>query len=80
MGGGGGPDGFCHFMRHLGPAFGAWLDDARAHELQWDSETLETLAQTVGDQLPAGDEAAVAQAARRDRLLLQLLRLIQNDK
>lgn len=73
MGGGGGTDGFRHFLEHLGPATKIWLDDMREHTFKYDNQSLDSLSASVGKELEGKDVQALE--AERDRLLVEIMRL-----
>ncbi|KAH7041566.1 3-hydroxyacyl-CoA dehyrogenase [Microdochium trichocladiopsis] len=77
MGGGGGAEGFRHFIEHLGPAFDSWLEDIRANRFQSTKESLDLLMARVDEALSTSDAGALE--ARRDRLLVQMLRLLSES-
>ncbi|THY18850.1 putative hydroxyacyl-CoA dehydrogenase [Aureobasidium pullulans] len=50
MGGGGGSDGFRHLLEHLGPASKEWIEDMNAHTFGWNTESLDALTKSVGEE------------------------------
>lgn len=78
MGGGGGADGFKHFVEHLGPAMQTWLDDMREHTFKLDKESLDSLSASVVKELEGKDVQALE--AERDRLLVEIMRLKSEGK
>ncbi|QLI68416.1 L-carnitine dehydrogenase [Metarhizium brunneum] len=73
MGGGGGTDGFKHFLEHLGPATRSWMDDMQAHAFQWTPEGLATLRESVAKELQGKDTKELER--KRDQCLVEVLRV-----
>lgn len=73
MGGGGGSDGFRHLLEHLGPASQQWLEHIKANSFQWDTESLDKLADSVGEELQGANVKELEK--ERDRLLVEILKL-----
>ncbi|KAK9441892.1 NAD(P)-binding domain protein [Metarhizium brunneum] len=73
MGGGGGTDGFKHFLEHLGPATRSWMDDMQAHAFQWTPEGLTTLRESVAKELQGKDTKELER--KRDQCLVEVLRV-----
>ncbi|KFG80591.1 hypothetical protein MANI_017583 [Metarhizium anisopliae] len=73
MGGGGGTDGFRHFLEHLGPATRSWMDDMQAHAFQWTLEGLATLRESVAKELGGKDTKELER--KRDQCLVEVLRV-----
>lgn len=68
MGGGGGSDGFRHFLEHLGPATREWTKDMKDHTFAWDQESLDALSKSVAEELK-GKDTAELERQRDDRLV-----------
>ncbi|CCT71793.1 related to lambda-crystallin [Fusarium fujikuroi] len=73
MGGGGGSDGFRHLLEHLGPASQQWLEHIKANSFQWDTESLDKLTDSVGEELQGANVKELEK--ERDRLLVEILKL-----
>ncbi|KLO93057.1 lambda-crystallin [Fusarium fujikuroi] len=73
MGGGGGSDGFRHLLEHLGPASQQWLEHIKANSFQWDTESLDKLTDSVGEELQGANVKELEE--ERDRLLVEILKL-----
>ncbi|KID95290.1 NAD(P)-binding domain protein, partial [Metarhizium majus ARSEF 297] len=73
MGGGGGTDGFKHFLEHLGPATRRWMDDMQAHAFQWTPEGLAKLRESVAKELQGKDTKELER--KRDQCLVEVLRV-----
>lgn len=73
LAGGGGNEGFHHFLKHLGPASQGWAKDMNANAFQFDSEGLSRLEQSVKVWLSKVDTAEVE--AQRDEFIMHVIRL-----
>ncbi|KAI1052134.1 hypothetical protein LB506_003786 [Fusarium annulatum] len=73
MGGGGGSNGFRHLLEHLGPASQQWLEHIKANSFQWDTESLDKLTDSVGEELQGANVKELEK--ERDRLLVEILKL-----
>ena len=73
LAGGGGNEGFHHFLEHLGPASQVWAKDMNARAFQFDSEGLSRLEQSVKVWLSKVDTAEVE--AQRDEFIMNVIRL-----
>jgi 3-hydroxyacyl-CoA dehydrogenase len=73
MGGGGGSDGFRHLLEHLGPASREWTKDMQAHSFAWTPESMDTLTQSVGEELNGKDMAALER--QRDNRLVEMFKV-----
>ena len=73
MGGGGGSDGFRHLLEHLGPASREWIEDMNAHTFAWNTESLDALTKSVGEELNGKDMAALER--QRDDRLVEMLKV-----
>lgn len=72
MGGGGGSDGFRHLLEHLGGASREWMEDMNVHRFAWNTESLDALTKSVGEELDGKDMAALER--QRDDRLLEILK------
>ena len=70
--GGGGSNGFIHFMQHLGPAIEGWLKDMHAHSYEFTPANAELLNASVKEELTVHDPAAVE--VQLDHLLIKILK------
>lgn len=73
FGGGGGEEGFRHMLNHLGPGIQHWLADMRTHAFDWSSESLDTIAKSLQDELKNHPSKQVEEA--RDKLTIDLVKL-----
>ena len=73
MGGGGGPDGFRHVVKHLGPARETWAKDMAAHAYSYTDANLDILDVSVQDMLKGVDMKKLQE--ERDELMAELLKL-----
>ncbi|KAF4424223.1 lambda-crystallin [Fusarium acutatum] len=73
MGGGGGSDGFRHLLEHLGPASQQWLEHIKANAFQWDTESIDKLTDSVGEELKGANVKELEK--ERDRLLVEIFKL-----
>lgn len=69
MGGGGGGDGFRHFMEHLGPAMRGWMEDMRENAFSWEPEGIDRVAASVEEGLAGKDVGALER--QRDGQLVE---------
>jgi 3-hydroxyacyl-CoA dehydrogenase len=69
MGGGGGGDGFRHFVEHLGPAMQGWTEDMRKKAFSWEPDGVDRLVASVEEELAGKDVAVLEQ--RRDGQLVE---------
>jgi 3-hydroxyacyl-CoA dehydrogenase len=73
LGGGGGSDGFRHFLEHLGPAIKGWTEDMQAHAFSWSPDSLNKLTTSFQEGFAGKDMGALE--ARRDEKLIGILKM-----
>ncbi|KFY44585.1 hypothetical protein V495_03378 [Pseudogymnoascus sp. VKM F-4514 (FW-929)] len=72
LGGGGGGEGFKHFIDHIGSAGQGWLKDMQENAFEWTPENISTVSASVDEQLKGQDTREVEQ--KRDRFFVDLFR------
>jgi 3-hydroxyacyl-CoA dehydrogenase len=55
IGGGGGKEGFSHFMSHLGPAVHSWKDDMDKHSFSFNEDDTKAVSEEVKEWMERSD-------------------------
>lgn len=70
--GGGGRGGFKHNFEHLVPAMEGWLEDMKAHQVEYNDKTFQALQKSVDEELDRFDPSKVEK--QRDELIIRILK------
>ena len=73
LGGGGGKEGFVHFIQHLGPAMKKWNEDMDKNKFDFTDGSVQILSENVSEMIEQVDLDTMEK--QRDSVLLSLIKL-----